>query len=191
MKKSVALDDVIDGLEMQNEDVTAYLDCDTGAVVTIEAEIAALSERNEPVEWRDWERERIEILREIENGSQRYVQLPSQQDVHEWDIMRRFCDTVGDDLAERLLRAIRGRGAFRRFKDELDRRGLLDRWFAFRRDALREIAIEWCSENDIPISPHVENSSVGFSGQSMSQALTRVMAIVAFGPPASDNADIV
>ena len=49
-----------------------------------------------------------------------------------------------------MLLQIHGRGAFRRFKDELDRSGLLDRWYEFKRNALREQAIEWCTENDIP-----------------------------------------
>jgi hypothetical protein len=65
--------------------------------------------------------------------------------------MRQFCETVTDDRVRALLlQAIHGRGAFRRFKDDLDRRGLLQRWFDFKRNALRELAIEWCEGNDIP-----------------------------------------
>jgi hypothetical protein len=151
MAKRIVLDDLIDGIDMQNDDVTAYLDCDTGKVMTIGDEIASLSERDEPDEWADWERELIEVLREVEKGSKRYVQLPSTWDVYEWDIMRRFSNTVGDHrVKELLLLQIHGRGAFRRFKDELDRSGLLDRWYEFKRNALREQAIEWCTENDIP-----------------------------------------
>ena len=147
----IALNDVIDGIDMQSDDVTAYLDCETGAVVTIGDEIAGLSERDEQDEWRDWERELIDVVREVEKGSKRYVQLPSESDVDEWDMMRRFCDAVGDDQTkELLLRAIQGRGAFRRFKDELGRSSLLDKWYDFKRNALRDQAIEWCTENDIP-----------------------------------------
>ena len=147
----VALNDVIDGIDMQNDDVTAYLDRDTGEVVTIGDEIASLSERDEQDKWRDRERELIEVVREVDNGSKRYVQLPDESDVDEWDIMRRFCDTVTDNpTRELLLREIHGRGAFRRFKDELGRSSLLDKWFDFKRNALRDEAIEWCTENDIP-----------------------------------------
>jgi hypothetical protein len=119
--------------------------------VAIGDEIVSLSERDETAEWRDWERELIEVQREVEKGSKRYLQLPSTWDVHEWDMMRRFSETVGDDrLKEQLLQQIHARGAFRRFKDQLDRTGLLQRWFAFKRDVLREHAIAWCRENDIP-----------------------------------------
>ena len=150
MAKIVALDDLIDGLDMQTDDMKAYLDCDEGAIVSISDEIVSLSESNEPSERHDWERELIEVLREVEKGSKRFVQLPEKWDVNEWDIMRRFCDTVEDDrVKQHLLQAIHGRGAFRRFKDELDRSGVLDRWFDFKRSALREKAIEWCRENNI------------------------------------------
>ena len=148
MAKTIALDDLIDGIDMQSDDVTAYLDRDTGEVMTVGDEIASLSEQGE---WREWERELIEVLRQVEKGSTRYLQLPSKLDTHEWEIMRRFCDTVGDDqIKELLLQAIHGRGAFRRFKDEVGRSGLLNPWFDFKRNALREQAIEWCQDNDIP-----------------------------------------
>lgn len=113
MPKRVALEDVIDGLDMQTDDVTAYLDRDTGTVVMVGDEIAYLSERDERDTLADWERELVAVRREVEQGSKRYVQLPDREDVHEWDIVRRFCDSVGDDqVKELLLRAIQGRGAF-------------------------------------------------------------------------------
>jgi hypothetical protein len=76
--------------------------------------------------------------------------LPSKFDVHEWDIMRRFSESIDDDeIRNELLRAIHGSGAFRYFKDSVCRRDLRDRWFKFRDEALEQIAIEWCKENGI------------------------------------------
>ena len=147
MAKMISLDNLIDGIEMQSEDVTGYLDGDTGAVVLIGEEIASQSKRDAPDEWSDWETELIEVVRAVDEGSKRYVQLPRTND---WQIMRGFCDSVeGDTVREPLLQAIHGRSAFRRFKDELRRNGMLEPWFAFKRNALREVAIEWCTENEI------------------------------------------
>ena len=68
---------------------------------------------------------------------------------------------IGDDqLKEIVLRHIPARGAFRRFKDELDRNGLLAQWFDFKRNALREQAVEWCTENHIMFLP-TSRRSVG------------------------------
>jgi hypothetical protein len=41
------------------------------------------------------------------------------------------------------------RGAFRRFKDVLHRHNLQQDWYAFRENALREIAIAFCEENNL------------------------------------------
>jgi hypothetical protein len=48
-----------------------------------------------------------------------------------------------------LLRAIQGRGAFRRFKDLAGRLGLLEAWYEHQRKQLEVIAIDWCRENGI------------------------------------------
>jgi hypothetical protein len=87
---------------------------------------------------------------EIVSGEE-WAKLPSKFDIHEWDIMRRFGnDVVDNDVAERIDRAIHGRGAFRMFRDTIERAGLREEWFAFRHQALREIAQEALEELGIP-----------------------------------------
>jgi hypothetical protein len=54
-----------------------------------------------------------------------------------------------DDIRDQLSRAIHGAGAFRNFKDTVRRVGIESAWFAFRAEALREIALGWCEENQI------------------------------------------
>ena len=59
-----------------------------------------------------------------------------------------FIDDLNDaSFADRLSRAISGRGAFRRFKDRLSERPeLLTRWFAFADDRQRGRARSWLAE---------------------------------------------
>jgi len=59
--------------------------------------------------------------------------------------MEVFIASVEDPgRAERLSIAIRGRGAFRRFKDELARGpGELERWYAFSEERQRGRARSW------------------------------------------------
>ncbi|MFD1415086.1 UPF0158 family protein [Oceanobacillus jeddahense] len=52
---------------------------------------------------------------------------------------------IQDELEE----AIRGRGAFRRFKDEVHDMGLEEQWYAYRNNEYKQIAINWCEENEI------------------------------------------
>lgn len=61
-----------------------------------------------------------------------------------------FAALVSDEHAERrLTRAIHGRGAFRRFKDELHEEypDLLPVWYAFRDSRARRRAVHWLADN--------------------------------------------
>ena len=65
--------------------------------------------------------------------------------------MERFCLSVDeDDMREERCEAIRGRGAFRRFKDRVHVYRLTEAWYRYRDAALREIAMVWCDEHGIP-----------------------------------------
>jgi hypothetical protein len=54
-----------------------------------------------------------------------------------------------DSIREDLLHALDGAGAFRNFKDTLQRYGIESAWFGFRAEALRQIAVNWCDEKQI------------------------------------------
>jgi hypothetical protein len=61
-----------------------------------------------------------------------------------------FADGVtNEDAGRRLARAIQGKGAFRRFKDELreDYPDLLPAWYAFRDARARRRAVQWLADN--------------------------------------------
>lgn len=66
--------------------------------------------------------------------------------------MADFADGITDEVAgRRLSRAIQGRGAFRRFKDELNEEypDLLPVWYDFRDTRARRRAVEWLAENSL------------------------------------------
>ena len=51
-------------------------------------------------------------------------------------------------MQNQLYNAIQGRGAFRRFKDSVNRMGIAKQWYDYRDNAHREIAIRWCRDNE-------------------------------------------
>ena len=62
-----------------------------------------------------------------------------------------FAETVSDvHKKDKLLIALQGKGAFRRFKDTLHYVELTDEWHAFKKQAYVEIARNWCEEMEIP-----------------------------------------
>jgi hypothetical protein len=48
-----------------------------------------------------------------------------------------------------MMNAIHSRGAFRYFRDSIERYRLVDQWYRFRNAAIRRIAIDWCGTNKI------------------------------------------
>jgi Uncharacterised protein family (UPF0158) len=65
-------------------------------------------------------------------------------------IMERFCLSVDDeDIRDDLCNAIRGRGAFRYFKDRIHAYGIAEEWYRYRDAVLREIAMAWCEAHGL------------------------------------------
>ena len=66
--------------------------------------------------------------------------------------MADFADRISDEKAgQRLERAIRGRGAFRRFKDELHEEypDLVPVWYAFRDTRAQRRAVQWLTDSSL------------------------------------------
>ena len=116
----VKLSDIIDGLEFQSDESFSYLNTTTGEVVSVTTEELRAAEEEAPLEdFPDWQHDAIRIAKDIVE-TDHYIPLPDRFEIHEYQIMERFCLSVDDDdLRDDLCDAIRGRGAFRRFKDRV------------------------------------------------------------------------
>jgi hypothetical protein len=87
-----------------------------------------------------------------------YLPLPSQYDIHEYEIMKRFCYTVEDDeLRDNLLNGISGRGAFRIFKLMIYEHEITDDWYEYRHQAFRDIARDWLENHNIAYTEENED----------------------------------
>jgi len=147
----VKLDDIIEGLELQSDGRYAFLDKSTGEVVSISDEEMQAAEDDEPIEdFPDWQQDLVRIAKEIVDETGDYIDLPTKFDIDEYRIMEKFCLSLNDsEMSDTLYSSIKGSGAFRRFKDAINEYDIADDWYKYRNDALKEIAIEWCRENDI------------------------------------------
>ena len=63
-----------------------------------------------------------------------------------------------DEAADQLWRAIKGRGAFRIFKDTLHRLGMQQSWYDYLEEAQREFVIEWAKENNVSFEDDLRKS---------------------------------
>ena len=150
MAVTVKLTDIIEGLEFQSDEGSSHLNTTTGEVVYVTDEELRAAEEKEPLDdFPAWQHEAIRIANDILETNY-YLPLPTKFDIHEYRIMERFCYSVDDDdMRDALCNAIRGRGAFRYFKDKIHAYGIADDWYQYRDESLREIAIAWCEENGV------------------------------------------
>ena len=86
----------------------------------------------------------------IEDMPERFLRFPSKYEIHQYRIMEDFIDRLSPGKAqEKLVYAIRGKGAFRRFKQSVRYHGLEQRWYNYLAEAYRELAIRWCAEEGL------------------------------------------
>ncbi len=151
MKATVKLSDIVDGMEMQHQEMHQYLHVPSGKIYPISDEEFQYAENEEPLDdIPDWQRESVEIADRILSTDD-YLVLPDQFEIHEYAIMERFCLTLSDiNISEDIYHSIKGSGAFRRFKDKIHHYGIQDDWYKFKEAAFYEIALDWCKTNEVP-----------------------------------------
>ena len=124
----IKLNEVIDGLEFVNSglDTNAYFNPDKN-------EIFYIGEYDT-----------------YDDEFEESIMLPSKYEIHEYSMMEDFIETIDDvKLYNQLCIAITGPGSFRRFKDTCINFEIIEDWYKFRDKKYREIAINWCRENNI------------------------------------------
>ena len=86
----------------------------------------------------------------IEDAPERFLSFPTKYEIHQYRIMEDFIDQLSPGKAqEEVAHAIRGKGAFRRFKQSVRYHGLEQRWYDYLAEAYRELAIRWCEEKGL------------------------------------------
>lgn len=107
--------------------------------------------------WSEFDPEEVAELEDrVDGDPERYARLEPPGARQEWGWMADFADAVDESrLSELLWLALRGRGAFRRFKDVLARDpALRERWFEHRAAKMRQALQGWLEEEGvIPAAP--------------------------------------
>jgi len=151
MSQSVRLSEIMEVIEIFSGELSSYLNKRTGEVITLsEEEISAAEEGDDMDDYPEWQRENILMARDFLNNEEDYLGLPTKDDLDEYCLMEKFGLSVEDPKTSDILYgAIKGKGAFRRFKDALHRLNLTNEWYAYREAAIRQVAIDWCELNAI------------------------------------------
>lgn len=129
----VKLSEVIDALDFTNDEIEYYYNPDTEEIFM--SNIGEFEDLTED---------------ELDELFEKSIILPTKYDINEYEIMEDFAETINDTrLQNQLYISLNGSGAFRRFKDTCINFDIINDWYKFRDERYKEIAIDWCKENNI------------------------------------------
>ncbi len=147
---AVDIQDVIDSIRMQSDFVHLLFDKDTYGFIEITDDNEVFGDGFNGLDFE-------EAMDIIESDDKRFIPLPSSFEVNAYGMIEDFITTLDRDMQEEFYIVIRGKGAFRRFKDLAFLKGVIDEWYDFEYAAIKDIAIAWCDRNQIA---YIETSPI-------------------------------
>ena len=153
-EKPIKIKDVIDCLEEISDEIIQVYNTETGEITSFtQEEFVNLDENGlEKVleECPEWEKETYIKLNDyfITSKDNIYVHLPTKFSVDDVQIIQDFIYELKDEkMSEQLQNCINQKGMFRKFKDKLYELGIEKKYYQYREECLKEIAIDWCADN--------------------------------------------
>ncbi len=133
----VKLNDVVEALDFVNDETQYFYSIKTEEILMVWD--GMVNGETDP-----------DLIEEIEESFDEYIALPGRFEIDEYGVMEEFIDNLPEGRKQdELYDAIRGKGAFRRFKDAVYELGLEQKWYKYRDSAYEKLAIKWCEENGI------------------------------------------
>lgn len=127
------LSEVIDALEFTNNEIEYYYNPDNEEIFM--SNIGDFEDLNED---------------ELNKLFEKSIMLPTRYDINEYGMMEDFTETINNTrLQNQLYISLNGNGAFRSFKDTCINFNIINDWYKFRDERYKDIAINWCKENNI------------------------------------------
>ena len=140
----VKLTEVIDALDFTNDEIEYYYNPDTEEIFM--SNIGEIESLNED---------------ELDELFEKSIMLPTRYDINEYEMMEDFVETIEDTrLQNQLYISLNGRGAFRRFKDTCINFDIIDDWYKYRDQKYKELAINWCKDNNIEFEQEMNYEEV-------------------------------
>ncbi len=96
--------------------------------------------------------EESEKFDEDEYNPDIHIEIPHKNDLDLGkELVFKFVEKYLPDSYERVYNIFGRRGAYSRYKDLLDSKGLLQKWYDFEKQKEQAAIIQWCEENSINI----------------------------------------
>lgn len=153
MSAVIKLSDLIETMEALDDESELFINSRNGEILVFSEEEITIAEGGDnPDHFPQWQRETIELANEALDSDD-FIEMGAAHEIDDYAMMRDFCDSISDAvISDQLHAAIRGRGAFRHFSQSVEQHNLMEQWFAFKREAYKRAAIQWCEEHNINYS---------------------------------------
>lgn len=147
----VKIEDIIDAVDFDNDMSESFLNTKTEQVcIFTDEELRAAENDVDLSDSAEWYCEAVASAKHYLKNQDDYLTLPAKYDFNEYHIIEKFIARVDiPKQSEMLYQSIHGKGAFRRFKAVLERLGLVEEWYKYRGEKLRDFVEFWCKENKI------------------------------------------
>ena len=149
----VNLDDVIECIELENESLNHYYNKNTCIIIYRESSETSsykAEDFNKIDEFEEWERELIESLHDLKTNPQDYIQLPTAREISEFKILEQFCNSFSDISIDNIIKEnIDEIKKIQKIKRIIEDKKMLNDWYDFREASERQIAKDWCDQNNI------------------------------------------
>lgn len=149
----VNLNDVIECIEFENENLNHFYNKKTGIIIYKESSDTSTysaADYNRIDEFEDWERELIESLYDLEKNPNDYIKLPGEEEISELNILINFCNSFSDISIDDILnKNIDDTKKIQKIKKIIEDKDMLNDWYEYREQSERQIAIDWCKNNNI------------------------------------------
>ncbi|GIN74520.1 hypothetical protein J14TS2_49950 [Bacillus sp. J14TS2] len=134
----IKLEDVLEAIESASDEFEYYCNTESGEIIMYGDSMLTGIDQSD-------------FLEELEaDDDNKYIELPSKFEINDYHIMETFIWSLPEgEVRDELEDAIRGRGAFRRFKDKIYYFALEEQWFSYRDSEYKRMAVRWCEDHNI------------------------------------------
>lgn len=152
MKKlKVDIEDIALAMETSNEleECIWCLDTETGKVINVLRSVMDdVEEEDEDAinHYSEWMKDMTKDAEAVLNDDEgRFAEIPKISSHEAYSYMERYIFSIKDEeIRNKLLGAIKGKGAFRRFKDTISEWPELEkRWFEYKDETMRREILDW------------------------------------------------
>lgn len=151
MTEEVKIPELVKEMDDQMKEVPVFYNKETGEYVGVREQFLHYVDAGFQLEDFSSEEERTEFeLAEEILTTDKYLRIPTNYDIYEWEIIIDFTREIEDEsVKNELLNAINDSNPFRKFKEKVLQHDVTRDWFRFKRKRFVEIAKYWCEGQKI------------------------------------------